>query len=75
MSIIFNFLHSIIIIFLFFFKIFKASFLYPLDTTISKKVLFNSKANFLETIEFIATTPPNALTGSHLRALLKESIS
>ena len=54
--------------FLTFRKIFKASFLKPLDKITSKKILFNSKANFFDKTEFIATTPPNALTGSHTKA-------
>ena len=29
--------------------------------------LFNSKANLFEIIEFIATTPPKALTGSQIK--------
>ena len=44
----------------------------PLDKITSKKILFNSKANFFDIMEFIATTPPNALTGSHAKAFLKD---
>ena len=44
----------------------------PLDNITSKKVLSNSFANFFETTEFIATTPPNALIGSHIKAFLKD---
>ena len=56
-----NLLHSINLIFFLFFKIFKASFLKPLDKITSKKNLFNSKANFLEIIELMATIPPKHL--------------
>ena len=67
-----NLLQSINIIFFLFFKIFKEFFLNPLDIITSKKVLFNSIANFFEIIEFIAITPPKALTGSHIKAFLND---
>ena len=51
-----------------------ASFLKDRATIISKKILFNSIANFFVIIELIATTPPNALIGSQARALLKDLI-
>ena len=53
---------------------FKAFFLKPLDAIISKKILLSSLANFLVIKEFIATTPPKALTGSHASAFLKDLI-
>jgi len=40
----------------------------------SKKILFNSRANFLDIVELIATTPPKALTGSQISAFLKDLI-
>ena len=58
--------------FFLFFKIFKASFLKPLDKIISKKILFNSIAIFFVTTELTATTPPNALIGSHYKAYLND---
>ena len=42
------------------------------DKIISKKNLFNSVAIFFVTTELIATTPPNALTGSHSKAYLND---
>ena len=41
----------------------------------SKKVLFNAKANFFLIIALIATTPPNALIGSHVIEFSKDLIS
>ena len=67
-----NLPQSINLRFFLFCKILKASFLKPLDIIISKKTLFSSNANFLEIIELIATTPPNALIGSHFREFLNE---
>jgi len=67
-------LQLINLIFFLFFKILKASFLKPLDIITSKKILFSSKANFFVIIELIATTPPNALIGSHTSAFLKDFI-
>ena len=67
-------LHLINLTFFLFFNTFKASFLNPLDIIISKKILFNSKANFFDMIELIPTTPPKALTGSQFTAFLKEVI-
>ena len=60
--------------FFLFFKILNASFLKPLAIITSKKILFNSIANFFVIIELIATTPPNALIGSQARAFSKDLI-
>ena len=65
-------LQSTDLTFFLFFKIFKASFLNPLDIITSKKTLFSLIANFFEIVELIATTPPKALTGSHISAFLKD---
>ena len=69
-----KFFESIRILFFFFLRIFKAFFAYPLAAIISKKYLFNSVAKFLVIFELIDRTPPKALTGSELRACLKEII-
>ena len=69
-----NLLQLINLIFFLFFKILRAFLSKPLDIIISKKFLFNAKANFFLIIELIATTPPKALIGSHLTAFLKDLI-
>ena len=65
-----NFLQLINRTFFLFFKIFKVFLSKPLDRIISKKVLFNSRANFFLITELTATTPPNALIGSQPSAFL-----
>ena len=59
---------SIILKFFFNFKIFKAFFSKPFPIITSRKILFNSKANFLLTRKLQETIPPKALIGSHANA-------
>ena len=74
MLLVLNFLQLINIIFFLFFNTLRASVLKLLPIITSKKVLFNSKANFFVIVELTATTPPNALTGSQEIAYLKALI-
>ena len=61
---------SIILIFFFFFKIFKASVSKPFAITASKKILLSSNARVLFILKLHETIPPIALTGSEARANL-----
>ena len=63
---------SIKISFFFAFRILRASPSNFFDNITSKKFLEISFAIFLFTLKLHATTPPNALTGSHAKAFRKD---
>ena len=65
---------SIILKFFFFFKIFKAFFSKPFPIITSKKNLFNLYAKFTLILKLHEIIPPNALIGSHDKAVSKLSI-